>query len=143
MSSLYLSVLKVGDSSCDAGVRETSRTSTSLALEEQRLVPKGPPTKKRRGVGTGNQAHMLGLVEQGMDSIAQHARSVDAAMDEIPRIKQTVDKIYNIVAMRDDRNWGDLVLSMYSKISKDLIDRDQKEFDKMLISCMMSFTPSN
>ena len=64
-------------------------------------------------------------------------------MDEIPRIKQTVDQIYNIVAMRDDRNWGDLVLSMYSKISKDLIDRDQKEFDKMLISCMMSFTPSN
>ena len=144
MSLLYLSVSKVGESSCAAGVHDAAGTSSSLALAAgQRLVPKGPPVKKRRGVGTGYQAHMLGLVEQGMDSITQHARSVDAAMNDIPRIKRRVEEIFEIVAMRDERNWGDLVLNMYRKISKELNDRDQKDFDKMLISSMISFTPSS
>lgn len=91
--------------------REEVFISEPFSIESNSFpVPKGRPVKRRRGVTSGNQAYLLGLLEQGIESIGNHAKEVDERLNDIQEIKRDVQAIHSVILMRQDSNLGDIVI---------------------------------
>ena len=88
---------------------------------------------------SGKQAYLLGLMEQGMETISKNAKGVDEKLSNIEYIKKTVDEIHAILSMRQDSNLGEIVIKLYQKISLSLCQDKRKALDRAIINCILSF----
>ena len=123
--------------SATSGARATGTADTGTPLL------KGRPVKRRRGVTSANQAHMLDLVDTGMQSIATHAQRVDAQMETLPAIKAKVDAIHAEILLQKEDGLGGAVMDVYRSISKSSTQENKIKFDKFLMRAMLDFMEEN
>ena len=102
-------------------------------------MPKGRPVKRTRGATSGNQAYLLGLLEQGIESIGNHAKEVDQRLNDIQEIKRDVQAIHSVILMRQDSNLGNIVIQLYKKVTLNLNEDQRKHSDRHLINAILAF----